>query len=332
MFRPSEVYISSRERREREVINQTDVIQYDCEMCDDSGWSTETELELHRRYVHSIELCNLLNDKTRIVCVTCAREQPDRQTLYKHIKEEHLLSSATARQVEREIYVCDYCHHIFFNKNLLVTHIQQRHILRHDRARIQCPKCFKLLHYNVMYGHFEMHRLQSISLCPICLKKCKNKNDLSLHVKMHKRYYHCDICQYNAKNETRFLMHIQNHKYKRNEFKGDCMQYFVPQKGVIKKKFQVHYMIKGLALWNNVHICVLCRKICMNQRKMRIHMMEHTDAKLSVKKKHLCLCGEEFFNNVLLKQHIFKLQGHHRALSGEEEVPQVSQEVYIIAE
>lgn len=40
----------------------------------------------------------------------------------------------------------------------------------------------------------------------------------------------------------------------------------------------------------------------------------HTNAQTKIKKKYICACGEEFFNSVLLKHHVFKMKEPHRVI------------------
>ncbi|XP_052748423.1 PR domain zinc finger protein 5-like [Galleria mellonella] len=331
MFR-SEVYRVPQEKTNVSAPHD-DEGDYYCDMCDEGGWDSETELEIHRQYIHTDILCNLLNNKNKIVCFTCKREQPDRKTLYNHIKEEHLLSSKNAVRVEREIYICDYCCHIFFNKLLLASHIQRKHWPKTTKRIIECPKCLKMVTPQFLYGHAEMHQLQSISLCPICLEKCINRSDLAVHLRSHMKHYYCNICQYSTKRENYYQTHINHHKKYKVPYQGDFARYYIPVKGVLKKKFLTPFPIKGLPLWNNVHICILCREICLSRHKMQLHVSEHIEPKVTLRKRHVCVCGEEFFNNVLLKHHVFKLKGSHSALDEEYitiNVPMKSQDVYVI--
>ncbi|XP_059050255.1 zinc finger protein 142-like isoform X2 [Achroia grisella] len=308
-------------------------VYYNCDMCDDGGWCSETELEIHRNSMHPDLLCELLNNRNKIVCYTCKREQPDRKTLLEHIKVEHLLSSKNATRVERQIYVCDYCSYIFFNKLLLAAHIQKKHYPKSRKTCIQCPKCLKTTRPTLAYGHFELHQFKSITLCPICLDKCTSRQDLLEHLKMHTKYYHCNMCAYETKKETNYLSHLLTHKKFQSQYTGDFTKYYIPVKGVMKKKFHSPYVINGLPLWNNLYICILCREICTTRNKMQLHITEHEMPKVMQIKRHMCSCGEEFFNNVLLKHHIFKLKGNHNTLvKYDDNAPSISQEMYIVQE
>lgn len=88
----------------------------------------------------------------------------------------------------------------------------------------------------------------------------------------------------------------------RNDFK----RFFIPKKSAFVRLQKVAG-IKGLILTNDVHICVLCREICVGSEEMRLHVYEHTcTVKTEKKYAYECSCGQGFHNKVLLRHHTFK--------------------------
>lgn len=95
-------------------------------------------------------------------------------------------------------------------------------------------------------------------------------------------------------------------------------RYFVPQWRMASWNRKFLNIFKGITLAPEVQICVLCRAICESEEQMLKHIYgDHSPANTEKIKRHLCTCGEEFFNGVLLKHHIFTLKGDHKVYDGE---------------
>lgn len=203
---------------------------------------------------------------------------------------------------------------------MLVVHMAVRHRnVRSRKERVECPKCLKLVRCNTLWAHCQFEDILSIACCPICLTKFMNTTEMHSHIKTHQSYFHCNICTYNTKSENNFKQHILKYK---NRFKHvDNVDKFKVEQCFISS---IRYMrwrllrlssFKGLNLPPNINVCIICREICRNSDEMKKHYMSHVVVEQRVeKKKHVCTCGEEFFNQVLLKHHVFKMQGDHRAL------------------
>ncbi|XP_013137901.1 PREDICTED: PR domain zinc finger protein 15-like [Papilio polytes] len=302
---------------------------YFCNICFD-GWDSETEVEIHRSVAHRREIMKLMkNSRATYCCRLCVKPHLTYEGLLKHIKVRHLLSDENATRVEREIFICNTCSALFFNKLLMQVHIITFHMgVDKDATFAACPKCYKMQRIKSMWFHFQGHHIQSVSCCKICLEKFNNRVDLNIHMKEHKKYLFCEICQYESKNELYFKEHLNTrHKLKSIDLKEDkrCWKdYFVPRSfGDYKTSVILDLPMKGVSLAylqeHNIRICILCREICIGEQEMADHMQNHYVEKANKQYEHICTCGETFSTVILLKHHMFKNQGHCKMELDEDE-------------
>lgn len=248
--------------------------------------------------------------------------QPNYSALISHMKTEHLLSSPTAKRVEREIYICDYCNNIFFNKDILDIHIQFRHLYtmkERKTRRFKCPRCVKTSSLVNVWFHLQKHDISSVSACDICLLTFPNRQQLHEHLKSHPFLYRCETCLYSTNKESLFNSHLDKHESRvikrMRKVDRTVKKVFRVTKKDILVKFNIHNLLRGLLLPNILRICILCREICTDKIDMRIHVLkDHLFKETTVKIKYICACGEEFSNKILIKHHVFKLKGTHRIL------------------
>lgn len=251
----------------------------------------------------------------------CITNQKTAENLLRHIKTVHLLSSEDASRIEREIFICNECSKIYFNKQMLVVHMAVRHRnVRSRKERIECPKCMKLVRCNTLWSHCQFEDILSIACCPICLTKFSNMEEMRSHISTHPNYFYCNICAYSTKSDKNFKEHVSKYKNRfkhvENVSKAKLQECFISSIRYMQWRLLRISSFKGLNLPPNIHICILCREICRNSDEMKRHYLSHimhVEQRVE-KKKHACICGEEFFNSVLLKHHVFKMQGEHRAL------------------
>lgn len=236
-----------------------------------------------------------------------------------HIKTDHLYSSEAAHRVEREIFVCDECSDIFFNKTHLIVHITRNHTNYYKTRKVECPQCGMRIKCKSWRGHFHKHMLQSISTCRFCFIKCKNRRELRKHLVSHRHYYRCDMCGYYSKNTELFNWHITHHHKRKNRTTDKTnatmekyKEYFIPKRDIVAGKGQIMTIYRGVSVGNRVKICILCREICVHSRQMQNHIMyDHFTQDVPVKYEYKCTCGTVYSNKVLLKQHILKEKGDH---------------------
>ncbi|XP_063545089.1 zinc finger protein 234-like [Cydia strobilella] len=289
-------------------------LMYSCDFCTDE-YDSETELHVHRKVKHREQVANILTEDTS--CKLCISQHKDFEELLKHTKSTHLLSSEDAEHVHREIFICDVCNLMYFNKKMLEIHMQYMHDPKNKyKLSETCPKCNKQIQIKHVWFHFQRHMIQSIASCQICLKKCRNRADLRDHLKIHPSYYHCTLCGYESKVKDSFTVHMQAHNSNLHESGNIAIdesmlrKCFAPRKNA--KKSTCNIGIKGLCL-KDLFVCVLCRGLCKEDEKAAHIAKYHLVDIVATKKQYMCVCGEQFFNNVLLKHHVFKLKGEHKA-------------------
>ncbi|XP_045782961.1 uncharacterized protein LOC123879347 isoform X2 [Maniola jurtina] len=181
---------------------------YGCDMCHDGGWTSETEVEIHKTKVHYKKAFMNKLKKRNDYCFICIKQCADKESVVKHIKSEHLLSTETCLRVEREIFICDECSAIFFNKDNLIIHLRYAHLDMSQMDLIKCLICHRNIQVRNMPAHFYMHNIQSVSTCRICLCKCLNTKALKQHLRLHPYYLKCDMCYYDTTRVESFQSHI----------------------------------------------------------------------------------------------------------------------------
>ncbi|XP_041983564.1 protein suppressor of hairy wing-like [Aricia agestis] len=284
-----------------------------CRFC--SRVFSETEMLLHLGVKHAKKMMKLAL-KDPFSCGICVKDCEDSNSLLEHIKVEHLFTSADSFRVQREIFICHECGTIFFNKKFIELHFET-HIHKLDKFRktLQCLVCPKKVCVKSMWVHLQGHDIQNVGMCPICFVKCSSRKLLIEHMRTHPRYLKCNMCTYEAKREDFFRQHvIDRHKTNATSMiDAECEQYFTPY--YIAPRVYQKLGSHGVALTNDIRVCILCREICVGQSNMKQHIyVEHNLKTAEVKAKHLCTCGEIFTNKVLLKHHTFKLKGDHKML------------------
>lgn len=311
------------EKKQHEVITNA----YNCNLCDKGGWLTPNDVEIHKKNAHSRLIHEYKKHEDRF-CTVCMTLFVSNIELIKHIKSQHLLSSPNAHRVERLIYICDECSNIFFNKDVLAIHMTSVHLSKESNLKqsfFTCPKCFRNCRLKTMWFHLQLHDIPSVSLCDICLNSCPDRTVLREHLKLHKRYLKCEPCGYISTIPILFNSHMEQHK-QRTPQQGEIPPNVL--NSVFKKRknkiirYNMHNAIKGLNLPKFMHICTLCREICVSSGEKRRHILRDHMLEEVGKKMYLCTCGEEFEYKVMLKQHLLKMKGSHRAV--DDNVPDTS--------
>ncbi|XP_050556520.1 protein suppressor of hairy wing-like [Spodoptera frugiperda] len=296
-----------------------------CDLCTSGPFSTELDVDIHRRNTHKWEILKALRDEDVPICSICLYIQKDKESLIQHILTNHLCCAPDAKIINRELFICDYCNRLFFNKDLLITHIYHYHIPKEVKQvtniRHNCPKCLKIIPGKSTWFHLLYHGIFNSRTCPVCLSSFNRNTEVLNHMKNHKPYLKCNICGFTTMKERFFASHLEKHKKDvyLNEH-GDVSKYFTPQHTFPSLQNRQSHTLKGVPLANEVRICVLCRAVCLTYEEMVIHIHgDHLPDEKAKTKKYQCLCGEDFFNNVLLKHHVFKMRSGHAAEAEESE-------------
>lgn len=219
--------------------------------------------------------------------------------------------------INREMFICDHCQHLFFNKELLTLHIFHWHTKKTPKnfnTKFNCPKCLKNIRGKSSWFHLLYHGIFDAGTCPVCLKTCDNHSDMLEHVKTHPNIFRCEICRFETTKECYLNSHLAKHKKEIKDIKDDVTKFFLPEHILPSLNNRMFHIFKGIPLANEVRICILCRALAFSLEEMDQHIFaDHVPEEKEKSKTHRCYCGEEFFNPILLKQHVFKLKGHHRA-------------------
>uniref|UniRef100_A0A2A4K6W9 C2H2-type domain-containing protein n=1 Tax=Heliothis virescens TaxID=7102 RepID=A0A2A4K6W9_HELVI len=308
------------------VTKNMEVEGYFCDLCGNGPWSNEIDVEIHRKRSHKWHLLQSLKDENVHICSICLRIQKDKAALIEHILVNHLCSTPNATRINREIFICDHCNRLFFNKQLLTIHIYHWHTAKTQKIRqmkTSCPKCWKNIRTKSAWFHLLYHGVYTVSTCPICLEICGNRCELQQHLKTHPGYFTCNICAFQTTKECYLKNHLARHKknivYSDGE---DVSRFFLPRNLIPSLNNRMQNVFKGIPLANEVKVCILCRSLCLSEDEMRNHILgEHSPEKREKSKTYQCTCKEVFFNNVLLKHHVFKMKGNHRAWDGVSPVP-----------
>ncbi|RVE43305.1 hypothetical protein evm_012064 [Chilo suppressalis] len=195
---------------------------YKCNTCDEEGWTSETEAALHAKTFHKKEINALVKNSSNKnpLCLVCLTKQPDVTALISHWKTLHLYSSPTAIRVEREIFICDNCGQVFFNKLFLQVHINHRKHIQF--TKVVCPLCHKQVKRKCLSNHLFSHRALRISSCPICLHKCDNRSLLLKHINnTHRKHLLCDLCGFATTKVEFFNAHVNKYEERKCSMSED---------------------------------------------------------------------------------------------------------------
>ncbi|XP_023938461.2 uncharacterized protein LOC112046165 [Bicyclus anynana] len=189
---------------------------FGCDICSDGGWTSETEVELHKTKKHYTKEFMDEIKMQEDYCYICIKSFSSKEDMMKHIRTEHLLSSPCSYRVERQTFVCDLCSAIFFNKQNLVIHLKYGHLENSVHKLIKCVLCLRNIQIRNISAHFYMHNIQSVSTCRICLHKCHNCKALKEHMKSHPLYLKCEMCFFETSRLDAFQNHIVTSHKKNN--------------------------------------------------------------------------------------------------------------------
>ncbi|KAJ0169623.1 hypothetical protein K1T71_014808 [Dendrolimus kikuchii] len=278
---------------------------------------SEIETEFHRELEHGNWLMRAAKDKKNAVCGICYRMQPTQDHLLRHIKTVHFHSTPEAKKVEREIFFCNACSKMFFNKVMLSWHIFYTHSGRKDRGvKLDCTLCLRRTGGKQLWTHSLLHNFSSFTTCPFCFDNFKDQLELQEHITKHTYLLRCDICLFDAKTRESYDKHLREHSTRNSNNVNNYDRYFMK---TTECKYVVEAWLKGIPIPNSISICVLCREICSDEESKKNHIFVDHGIIETWKKTYMCACGEDFFNGLLLRHHVWKMKGNHRALDDEEE-------------
>ena len=134
-------------------------------------------------------------------------------------RSRHGLSRHMKRSHSNDLnnFKCVFCSKMFTEKDMLDTHIKNKHIDEHGQPKfnllcIECGVTFDsnsaLLHHNMMYPHSKIPKRYK---CPLCQLSFKYKYYLDSHMRsVHiLRRHHCIVCQINFRCKYDLYSHLE---------------------------------------------------------------------------------------------------------------------------
>lgn len=186
-------------------------IVYPCELCEDVGCDSKTELMDHIREAH--------NGHPDLTCdvPNCLKMLRCKKDLNKH-KKEH-----------RQGYpppTCEFCGELLTNRLKLRMHLKTFHT---QKSKHMCSVCMSSLSsFEELRVHIQTNHPSVVgkpNVCPVCGKKCPTKYKLYYHVKIHGNdFWPCEVCVQVFNSAEALKEHSKKHPPKKNKqsnSKGD---------------------------------------------------------------------------------------------------------------
>lgn len=191
------------------------------------NFTTQKQLDRHRRDMHSEVQCDICNKTYR------------NYYLAKHKKKVHSKKFET---------ICDICGLRCKTKETYKAHYATMHTVQ---ERIQCDICsLWLKNKNYFRNHYvTVHMGSDPVTCQTCGHIARSKRALVSHERIHRPDYKsfmCTVCGKSFSNKTRYRDHMSIHSNAREKIKcKTCCREFNSQSG-----FQVNYSVAALKCQN----------------------------------------------------------------------------------
>lgn len=278
----------------------------------------ESVIVIEKNGINSI----LNEDKYNDVSDSKVADSPE--TFFNEIVNSNGKTFKNNSNCKKRCYICDLCQHMFYRKNLLISHIK-----RHYSKTILSSVFVK----NVMPKKIKLKLLKQF--CPgknsyECLVCCKNFSDQSncnRHIKNHfhsvdnLNHFECHICMKTFNREYNLRVHCRTHTGE-NPYKCDVCQLSFYRKDMM----QSHRRIHGTK-YADLH-CNKCKKPFNSLSTLKRHKMIHKNVKpytcdncnkvytrkdslvVHIRSKHTgerpykCnICNKSYFENSVLIRH-----------------------------
>ncbi|CAG9816299.1 unnamed protein product [Phaedon cochleariae] len=168
----------------------------------------------------------------------------------------------------------------------------------------ECFKCFKNVYH--LRSHLLTHDDKFPYKCPHCDKRCKRKQELKSHSKVHntnRDTYTCEVCHKKLTSKTSLIIHHKRHQKLYTIFCEYCKKGFYT-----KTSLTLHTNSKHEG--KSHFVCEICGRQCYDKTSLENHRMKH-DANYGKKKNIKCtLCDtrfidEKFFDPAILTRLLY---------------------------
>ncbi|KAG5871593.1 hypothetical protein JTB14_022697 [Gonioctena quinquepunctata] len=280
------------------TIVENNTTSYKCQMCD-AVFLKFPEYNVHKKN-HFME-----KRRCKICNVTLKSISKLQDHLYKHLNMKP--------------FSCDECGKSFLSKH----HVKLHQKCHNTEKTFQCTKCDKAFKNK---GSLRSHQLVHVErvqefICKVCSLDCKNLPDFRKHMEGHgkRSEIKCGLCNKTFGSDRGLECHLKSH----TELKFPC-EYCGK---IYPSMYRIKRHIKRAHIPNH---CEECKKVFYDRALYTKHIKEHNankaveceycqkkfdkaknlsehirlQHKQDEEKKKCHICGKEFINNALLKNHV----------------------------
>lgn len=156
-------------------------------------------LEIHMTQYHTDNYD--LTPDADYMCKFCSHRARNKQLIIKHINDKH---------ISLEAYLCDVCGKSFLSSRNLKAHSSIHKEERTFVCKI-CSKAFKIA--SSLRVHMRTHMENRKNICDECGKIFKKKYSLVMHKRQHRGLflYNCHVCEKKFVAKTLLNMHLKRH-------------------------------------------------------------------------------------------------------------------------
>ncbi|XP_037037982.1 zinc finger protein 714-like [Bradysia coprophila] len=224
---------------------------YDCAICDDFSFKTESDLKTHVVNVHDV--------RAVFECKICSKHCRTAQSLNVH-KRTHAKTSSSTN-------VCSICGSKFRRKDYLMRHIKSHSDANKDFKCYICNKGFQSNGY--LKNHIKRHTEQKIHQCHVCGVRFLLHGLLRKHMKEHEgEVWKCTQCPKEFSNKSKLTAHEKTHVTERN-FRCDvCSKTYKTSKNLRQHKL-IHSAERRIK-------CRICNMTFNQGPEHELHLQTHT--------------------------------------------------------
>ncbi|XP_072168876.1 uncharacterized protein [Diadema setosum] len=244
-------------------------------------------------YCHICHIYCLTKKKIEIHCAT--RKHKKRAKEGHTVLAERRIKEDPAELQQTKMYHCAPCGYETKNLKMLNRHL--RSIIHAQKAKIElhackkCPRKYKTA--EELDTHSKEHKA---AMCRKCKQEFETEDLLNEHIaaENHLVEFRCTECDKTFSTKGNLVSHQRSHDPDK-QFKCELCDYKCPQMADMRKHMYRHQGLKPFK-------CTLCEFESLTKNGVDRHMRTHMQRTRSFKCEE---CGAGFFDNLLLKQHIY---------------------------